>query len=155
MNHPSNGSRELATILDYISADWSLLTRSTATCEAASDPKLTDPATLYLPANFAIPPALPELFRDSNVRIEHLSEAIRGPGQQTGHGIHPHGLLFLENPYVVPGARFNEMYGWDSYFIILGLLRSNQVDLARAMVENCFSKSNTTALSSTQIGLTT
>ena len=25
-------------------------------------------------------------------------------------------------PYVVPGGRFNEMYGWDSYFIALGLL---------------------------------
>lgn len=138
MNHPSNSSRELTTILDYISADWSLLTRSTATCEAASDPKLTDPVTLYLPADFAIPPALPELFRDCNVRIERLSEVIRGPGQQTSNGFHPPGLLFLENPYVVPGGRFNEMYGWDSYFIILGLLRSNQIDLARGMVENFF-----------------
>ena len=138
MNHPSNSSRELATILDYISADWSLLTRSTATCEAASDPKLTDPVTLYLPADFTISPALPALFRDGNVRIERLSEVIRGPGQQTSNGVHPPGLLFLENPYVVPGGRFNEMYGWDSYFIILGLLRSNQIDLARGMVENFF-----------------
>ena len=31
------------------------------------------------------------------------------------------GLLYLPNPYVVPGGRFNEMYGWDSYFIVLGL----------------------------------
>lgn len=28
-------------------------------------------------------------------------------------------------PFVVPGGRFNEMYGWDSYFIILGLLCSS------------------------------
>ena len=27
------------------------------------------------------------------------------------------GLLYLPRPYVVPGGRFNEMYGWDSYFI--------------------------------------
>lgn len=25
-------------------------------------------------------------------------------------------------PFVVPGGRFNEMYGWDSYFETLGLL---------------------------------
>ena len=25
-------------------------------------------------------------------------------------------------PFMVPGGRFNEMYGWDSYFIVLGLL---------------------------------
>jgi hypothetical protein len=31
--------------------------------------------------------------------------------------IHDQGLLYLPKPYVVPGGRFNEMYGWDSYFI--------------------------------------
>lgn len=39
-------------------------------------------------------------------------------------------------PYVVPGGRFNEMYGWDSYFIALGLLIDGLVDLAKAMVDN-------------------
>ncbi|MEW6511244.1 MAG: trehalase family glycosidase [Bacteroidota bacterium] len=39
-------------------------------------------------------------------------------------------------PFVVPGGRFNEMYGWDSYFIVLGLLNDGQVDLARSMVNN-------------------
>ena len=36
------------------------------------------------------------------------------------------GLLYLPNRYVVPGGRFNEMFGWDSYFIILGLLRDGR-----------------------------
>jgi len=39
-------------------------------------------------------------------------------------------------PFVVPGGRFNEMYGWDSYFEALGLLRDGRVDLARGMVDN-------------------
>jgi alpha,alpha-trehalase len=39
-------------------------------------------------------------------------------------------------PFVVPGGRFNEMYGWDSYFIVLGLLLDGRVDLARSMVDN-------------------
>ena len=30
------------------------------------------------------------------------------------------------------------MYGWDSYFIIRGLLRDNRIDLARGMVEDFF-----------------
>ncbi|EER16640.1 Neutral trehalase, putative [Perkinsus marinus ATCC 50983] len=36
-------------------------------------------------------------------------------------------LLALEfgSSYMVPGARFNEMYGWDSYFITLGLVHSS------------------------------
>lgn len=39
-------------------------------------------------------------------------------------------------PFVVPGGRFNEMYGWDSYFIGVGLLIDNQLDKAIAIAEN-------------------
>ncbi|MGD8777560.1 MAG: alpha,alpha-trehalase [Ignavibacteria bacterium] len=39
-------------------------------------------------------------------------------------------------PFVVPGGRFNEMYGWDSYFEALGLLIDGRVDLAKAMADN-------------------
>lgn len=39
-------------------------------------------------------------------------------------------------PFVVPGARFNEMYGWDSYFQNIGLLIDSKLDLAKSSVEN-------------------
>jgi alpha,alpha-trehalase len=39
-------------------------------------------------------------------------------------------------PFVVPGGRFNEMYGWDSYFIAMGLLVDDQLDKAIAIAEN-------------------
>jgi len=39
-------------------------------------------------------------------------------------------------PFVVPGGRFNEMYGWDSYFESIGLLLDGRVDLAKAMANN-------------------
>lgn len=39
-------------------------------------------------------------------------------------------------PYAVPGGRFNELYGWDSYLMALGLLESNKMDVARGMVEH-------------------
>ena len=42
-------------------------------------------------------------------------------------------------PFVVPGGRFNEFYGWDSYMESLGLLIHDRVDLAKSMVQNfCF-----------------
>jgi alpha,alpha-trehalase len=59
-----------------------------------------------------------------------------------------HGLLSLKMelnaagepvcgvPYVVPGGRFNELYCWDSYFIVLGLLQDGRADLARGMADN-------------------
>ena len=39
-------------------------------------------------------------------------------------------------PFVVPGGRFNEMYGWDSYFIAKGLLIDDKIDLALGIAEN-------------------
>ena len=39
-------------------------------------------------------------------------------------------------PFVVPGGRFNEMYGWDSYFESIGLNLDGRTDLTRAMADN-------------------
>jgi alpha,alpha-trehalase len=44
---------------------------------------------------------------------------------------------FEGEPFIVPGGRFNEMYGWDSYFIVLGLLKDGKVELARSIINNC------------------
>jgi alpha,alpha-trehalase len=38
-------------------------------------------------------------------------------------------LLPLPAPYIVPGGRFDEIYYWDSYFIMLGLEQSGRHDL--------------------------
>ncbi|TWI05959.1 alpha,alpha-trehalase [Luteimonas cucumeris] len=49
----------------------------------------------------------------------------------------PHGsLLPLPHEYVVPGGRFREIYYWDSYFTMLGLVDSGRRDLARSMLDN-------------------
>lgn len=45
-------------------------------------------------------------------------------------------LLLIGYPYAVPGGRFNELYGWDSYMITLGLLESGKTHVARGMVEH-------------------
>jgi alpha,alpha-trehalase len=45
-------------------------------------------------------------------------------------------LLPLPEPYVVPGGRFREMYYWDSYFTMLGLVDSGRQDLAENMVRD-------------------
>lgn len=82
-----------------------------------------------------------------NMRVELLSENItpefvKSLGDKDGR----HGLLSLAIrrvgntyegvPFVVPGGRFNEMYGWDSYFINRGLLIDNRIDLAKGMADN-------------------
>lgn len=46
--------------------------------------------------------------------------------------------LPVQRPFVVPGGRFREFYYWDSYFVIKGLLLSDQVEMAKNMIENFF-----------------
>jgi alpha,alpha-trehalase len=45
-------------------------------------------------------------------------------------------LIPLPSAYVVPGGRFREVYYWDSYFTMLGLVESGRTDLVRSMLDN-------------------
>src|ERR1700722_5487849 len=128
----------LTPLLNYISSAWDVLTRSMTDCKSVVDPKLKAAPVLYLPVGFDEPLAVKKLAADCNVQVEHLPMEIHHLGEIDTSKIQPHGLLYLENKYVVPGGRFNEMYGWDSYFIIRGLLRAGRVELARGMVDNFF-----------------
>ncbi len=127
----------LKPILTYISSGWDTLTRSITDCQTVVDPKLVEASVLYLPADFPASAAVQELQKRCKVHVEALPSIVTTPGQIDPSKIAP-GLLYLEHKYVVPGGRFNEMYGWDSYFIILGLVRDGRIDLARGMVENFF-----------------
>ncbi len=135
----SHSDPALAPILDYISSGWTTLTRSLSNCDTLVDPKLAaGQSALYLPADFPESEAIRDLQTRCKIQVLHLPKVIHGPGEIDTNKLSPQGLLYLEHPYVVPGGRFNEMYGWDSYFIIRGLLRDNRIDLARGMVENFF-----------------
>ena len=122
--------------MDYISSAWDSLTRSVSDCKSVVDPKIKVSPVIYLPAGFNEPQALRKLASECDVRVEHLPVKIDHLGEIDTTKIQPPGLLYLEHKYVVPGGRFNEMYGWDSYFIIRGLLRAGRVELARGMVDN-------------------
>jgi alpha,alpha-trehalase len=133
-----NRSQHLDDVLQYISVSWDHLTRSLDQCKTYEDQKTNDEPFLYFPADFKELPNFRDLAENCRVRVERLPEIITSPDDVQLSQIHAGGLLYLPHPYVVPGGQFNEMYGWDSYFIILGLLRANRVDLARGMVENFF-----------------
>ncbi len=127
------------SILDYIHTSWNTLSRSMTDCHSLVDPKLNGaPSVLYLPADVPIPANVAALRTQCNVDVEHLPKVIAVFGELKLSDIPKPGLLYLPNKYVVPGGRFNEMYGWDSYFIILGLLREGRLSLAQGMVENFF-----------------
>lgn len=122
----------------YISTTWNVLTRSMSDCHSLVDPKVETAPVLYLPKELPMPKSVAALRTKCGVKVERLPVQIRHFGEIKRGEIVTPGLLYLPNPYVVPGGRFNEMYGWDSYFIILGLLRNGRVNLARGIVDNFF-----------------
>jgi alpha,alpha-trehalase len=125
-------------ILDYITSGWDTLTRSMENCSTIVDPKLTTKSILYLPADYPVPVKVKNLEQKCGVEVKPLPKVIHQLGDIDTDSIDPPGLLYLDHPYVVPGGRFNEMYGWDSYFILRGLLQSGRIELAKGMVENFY-----------------
>jgi alpha,alpha-trehalase len=135
---PSSDAASNAKILNYIHNGWDTLSRSMTDCKSLVDPKVTTTPVLYLPADLATPAPVAAMQKLCKVEIRRLPRKITRMGDVKVSEISKEGLLYLPNPYVVPGGRFNEMYGWDSYFIILGLVHDHRSDLARGMVENFF-----------------
>src|SRR5277367_4979682 len=122
----------------FITKSWDSLTRTLTRSETYGDPKTDGEPILYLPAEMVEPAAIRDLQLRCRVDVRRLPELVAIPGDVDLNKIENEGLLYLEHPYVVPGGQFNEMYGWDSYFIILGLLRDARIALAKGMVENFF-----------------
>jgi len=132
----------LQQIFQYISNGWNTLTRSMTECRTYTDPKTNAKSALYLPADFPAPSDLKATESKCTVQVKPLPNVIKKLGDIDVDVIHPQGLLYLPKPYVVPGGMFNEMYGWDSYFIIRGLLEDGRLDLAREIVNNFFFEIN-------------
>jgi alpha,alpha-trehalase len=125
---------------------WDDLTRTIdeeGITRIVSDDKMHDDIQrIYVPYNDSTGIAY---FKDVQTRLPNL-EVVLLPKDLTAEYVKSindkPGILSLkiENnkgvPFVVPGGRFNEMYGWDSYFEGIGLLIDKRIDLAKGMVDN-------------------
>lgn len=136
---PTATPAQFESIRTYIKQTWHKLTRSNALLAvAAVDPKFQPAADGRWPVYVST--LEDEAAVGAKLRSEMAPEAFakislqRLPADPSQ--VRQHGLLYLPNPYVVPGGRFNEMYGWDSYFIQLGLVRDEEWELAKNMADN-------------------
>jgi alpha,alpha-trehalase len=132
-------ARQLEDIRKYIKQGWHTLTRSNAQlAKAAVDPKFHAGADHRWPVYVSNSENLKRI--EESLRAEMSPEDFARIELRSLPGdpreIREHGLLYLPFPYVVPGGRFNEMYGWDSYFIQVGLVRDGEIELARNVVDN-------------------
>jgi alpha,alpha-trehalase len=130
---------QLRAIQKYIKQSWHTLTRSSAQlAKAAPDPKFKVPADGRWP-----------VYVSRRENLKRIEETLRAqmPAADFAQiqlrqlpedplAVKEHGLLYLPFPYVVPGGRFNEMYGWDSYFTQVGLVRDDETALAKNMTDN-------------------
>ncbi|XP_062130309.1 trehalase isoform X2 [Drosophila sulfurigaster albostrigata] len=59
----------------------------------------------------------------------HIKDCVRSNPLQ-------YSLVYVPNPFIVPGGRFNEFYYWDTYWIVRGLLYNGMAQTARGMIDN-------------------
>lgn len=73
-----------------------------------------------------------EASRSVTEHISFLWDVLTRQPDSTDSGT----LIALPNPYIVPGGRFREIYYWDSYFTMLGLVADNRTPMVENMVDN-------------------
>jgi len=91
----------------------------------------------FVEDNFEMPrtPQLNYVTQEKDVlmHIKNLWGTLR---REPDKAIEGSSLLALPFPYIVPGGRFREIYYWDSYFTMLGLRESGEVEMIGNMVKN-------------------
>jgi alpha,alpha-trehalase len=92
----------------------------------------------FVIAHFDLPagPAAPSIVSEPAPIRQHIDELWDRLTRDTPATPRYSSLLPLPRPYVVPGGRFRELYYWDSYFTMLGLVESGRADLLEDMVQN-------------------
>ena len=117
-------------LTDTINATPRILLR-TDMCRSSGDPKVDGRLPpIYVPAQ----------------DFEHAKQTVSNPDQliELPEGFDhaqfygpqaEHGLLYLPYPYLVPGGRFNEMYGWDTAFPVFAWA-DTQSRIMREQVDN-------------------
>ena len=92
----------------------------------------------FVRANFDVPQSapLPSPSKDRTTLKAHIAALwpilTRAPVQAVEGG----SALPLDKPFVVPGGRFREMYYWDSYFTMLGLIADGRDEAVENMVDD-------------------
>ncbi len=105
---------------------------------AKNNPALRFSLLRFVEENFEMPKAPKEVNYiqkepDVAMHIKNLWSTLK---RDADVAIVGSSLLPLPKPYIVPGGRFREIYYWDSYFTMLGLKESGEVETLRNMIDN-------------------
>ena len=91
----------------------------------------------FVARHFTAPRAAGVIERDTATTMEGHIRALWPALTRPADSVDAQSTLIpLPNAYVVPGGRFREVYYWDSYFTMLGLVESGRTDLVANMLDN-------------------
>ncbi|KAJ3624001.1 hypothetical protein MTP99_017659 [Tenebrio molitor] len=98
----------------------------------------------WYPTDYQVNP--PFLRKIKEVRIRNFAKKLLDLWPNLGRKVKPeviqnpfkYSIIPVPNGFIVPGGRFREIYYWDSYWIIKGLLICGMKHTAKGMLENFF-----------------
>lgn len=103
-----------------------------------SNPSIRFSLKKFVDENFELPVfplALNKIQHEKNA-AQHIKNLWNTLKRTADTDVEGSTLLPLPHPYIVPGGRFREIYYWDSYFTMLGLKESGELQTIRNMIDN-------------------
>jgi alpha,alpha-trehalase len=92
----------------------------------------------FVDDNFELPAGPADNYKTNNAEdvVAHIRNLWAVLKRNPDKPVEGSSLLPLPYPYIVPGGRFREVYYWDSYFTMLGLKESGEIEMIDDMVKN-------------------
>jgi len=108
--------------------------------EVGSDLVNNDPPDFSAEPQGFLPGVVNQEVRKWALEVHSLWNVLsRKVGKRVAERPDEHTLLPLPGGVIIPGSRFREVYYWDSYWIIRGLLASKMYETAKGIVNNLVS----------------
>lgn len=102
----------------------------------------------WTPTDFTVTPSIVNKIRDQDYKqwAYSLNSIWKTLARKTKIDVKTHpdnySLIWMPNGFVIPGGRFRELYYWDTYWIVKGLLLCDMRNTARGIIDNVISMVN-------------
>lgn len=107
------------------------------TNQAALQETLLQPLRAFVEQHFDLQQALGSAVAPAASMVAHINNMWTALQRSPTQAVSSYSTLIpLPHPYIVPGGRFGEIFYWDSYFTMLGLVAAGQIDLVENMIRN-------------------
>ncbi|XP_050422489.1 trehalase-like [Adelges cooleyi] len=101
-----------------------------------------DPLVEWVPPDFVDSPSIINYVQDQNYKLWILQlnqiwkRLARRVDEDVKNNPDRHSSIYLPNGFFIAGGRFTEMYYWDSYWIIRGVILCDMKESARGIIQN-------------------